>query len=163
MFLDRRDRPRHLRGPGAVRLLLIRRYGKLDAILLVGAALAYALNSLVLKPLFAGSPFAWLFGGYLNDAVGGIAFLAYANLLIALYSPAKRIRRLPRCLAFIFACGLLWEYAFPVIVPNSTTDPLDLVAYLVGALAYWAIAFALEGRLANDARRAGREGVDSPL
>ena len=77
---------------------------------------------------------------HLNDFLGGIACLGYTNLLLDLVRPSIRIRKLPVCLAYIFACGLFWEYLAPSFVPGSVGDPLDLIAYVCGSAAYWCIA-----------------------
>ena len=37
----------------------------------------------------------------------------------------------------IVPAALAWEYAFPLILPYSTSDPLDVIAYILGTLTYY--------------------------
>ena len=83
--------------------------------------------------------FASLFKNHVNDFIGGIAFLAYTNVLLALVKPDKMIKSPLVALAFIFGCGLFWECAAPLFVPGSVGDPLDLASYVLGGCAYWTI------------------------
>ena len=81
--------------------------------------------------------FASLFKNHVNDFIGGIAFLAYTNVLLALVKPDKMIKSPLVTLAFIFCCGLFWECVAPLLVPGSIGDPLDLASYVLGGCAYW--------------------------
>lgn len=67
--------------------------------------------------------------------------MAYTNILIDVIKPEVRFTRLKACLIFIFLCGLFWELAAPLFVEGSVGDPLDLLAYLIGAFVYWALAY----------------------
>lgn len=114
-----------------------------DAAVLFACFLLFEGNNLVLKPLslsFAQSDVVgYLVQCHLNDCIGGVAFLAYVNLLLDLVKPDVRFRKLAPSLIFIFCCGLFWEVAAPAFVPGSTGDVLDMVAYMVGAAAYVAL------------------------
>ncbi|MEC4183914.1 hypothetical protein VJ918_03740 [Adlercreutzia sp. R21] len=98
-------------------------------------------NEYALKPfaaaVFPDSPVAYLVQCHLNDFLGGAAFLAYTNMLLDLVRPDMRIRRLTTSVVYLFLCGIFWEYAAPLFVKASTADPLDLLAYMTGAAAYW--------------------------
>ncbi len=108
-------------------------------------------NEYGLKPLaaaaFPDSLATYLVQCHLNDFLGGAAFLAYTNLLLDLVRPDMRIRRLATSLVYLLLCGLFWEYAAPLFIKASTADPLDLVAYMTGAAAYWLAARPLSGHL----------------
>lgn len=146
MLLDRRDRVGNLSRTVPVRILLTAKRSAFDiAVLLIAAAL-YALNAAFLKPAFAGVPAGVFFAGYFNDILGGAAFLAYTNALVCLYDPRRRLRRFVSCVAYISCCGLFWEFAAPCFVADSTADVLDLVAYVVGAVLYWASARCTSAR-----------------
>ena len=127
-------------------LLRLKRYGAFDACLLIGALVLFAINEHAIKPVVSGAELAagysfakLLLLGYFNDFLGGVAFLAYTNLLLALVRPRWMIRRLPVAVVYIFLCGLFWEYVAPLVVPDSVSDPWDVFAYCVGAVAYWGI------------------------
>lgn len=129
------------------RILRLDGRGRFDALVLVGALALFALNEHAVKPAIEGAPLCADAGltivelvirGYFNDFLGGLAFLAYANLLMAFVRPRCRIRRLSVTLAFIAACGLFWEYVAPLFVPGSVSDPWDVLAYCLGGATYWA-------------------------
>ena len=60
--------------------------------------------------------------------------LSLANLLLSAGRLPPLTRVLPAA-AFLLCCGLFWEYVAPLLVSGSVSDPLDLLAYLVGGLA----------------------------
>ena len=102
-------------------------------ILLVVAAL-YAVNKLLLKGLSTDTPLAPFFNGHFNDFLAPAALLALSNIIFAFrgFQATK-----PLYVMFVtFIAAILWEYLAPLIDPASTTDILDLVAYLAGGLAY---------------------------
>lgn len=122
-------------------ILASRRALVFDAFILAACCVLFYSNNLVLKQ--AVPPDATLLSllvhNHLNDFLGGIAFLGYTNLLLDLVRPSARICRLPFCLAYIFLCGLFWEYLAPFFVPGSIADPLDLAAYVFGSAVYWCL------------------------
>lgn len=157
MLLDRRDSAGNLPRTVPVHLLLTAKRSVFDLSLLLATAALYALNSLLLKPAFVGTTPGVFFGGYFNDILGGAAFLAYSNALICLYDPRKRLRRFPPALAYIACCGLFWEFVGPFLVEDSTTDLLDLVAYVFGAVLYCALARACSSSRLRSVSSAGPE------
>lgn len=122
-----------------------------DLAVLAFCVMGFYGNEYALKPFiattFSGSMGAYLVQCHLNDFVGGMAFLAYTNLLLDLVRPDMRIRRLATSVAYLFLCGLFWEYAAPLFIKASTADPLDLGAYVLGAATYWLIACLLSEHL----------------
>lgn len=133
-------------------ILASRRALAFDACILAACCVLFYSNNLVLKQ--AVPPDATLLSllvhNHLNDFLGGIAFLGYTNLLLDLVRPSARICRLPFCLAYIFLCGLFWEYLAPFFVPGSIADPLDLAAYVFGSAVYWCLLRLAERRPANE-------------
>lgn len=121
-----------------------------DLTVLAFCAMGFYANEYALKPFaaatFSGGVTTYLVQCHLNDFVGGVAFLAYTNLLLDLVRPDMRIRRLATSVAYLFLCGLFWEYLAPFCIKASTADPLDLVAYILGAATYWFIARLLGTR-----------------
>ena len=137
-------------------VLRLKKYGALDACLFVAALALFAVNEHLIKPAVlgaasasgslaeggsaAGFSFAELIVlGHFNDFLGGLAFMAYTNLLISLVEPRFRIRNPFIGVAYIFCCGLFWEYAAPLFVPDSVSDPWDVLAYSLGSVAYWVV------------------------
>ncbi len=107
-----------------------------DLVLLAAGFALFFLNDLVLKDLLSQTVFGWLFKNYFNDVLAGLAFMAYTNVLLALFRPKGRIACLRFAIPYIFACGLFWEFAAPLFVAGSVGDPWDLFAYVVGGIVY---------------------------
>lgn len=75
---------------------------------------------------------------YFNDVVCGCLVVAFSNHILKYYKNGKyRIRNLFFILLFVLACGIFWEYIIPFIRKNSTSDYVDMLAYLVGGIIYW--------------------------
>ena len=124
---------------------------RLDALVLAACFALFLLVAYALKPLGIPGALGGLVNGHLIDIVGGCAFCAYVNLLFDLVHPATRLRRWWQCVVLIVSCGLFWEYVAPVLVRPSVSDPLDLVSYVVGALAYAAVDAMARPRLGAQA------------
>ena len=73
---------------------------------------------------------------HFNDFIGGFVFPAYVNLLLIL-SGRKVIKRFVYLFLLMLGVSLLWEYVFPLVLPYSTSDILDIVAYMLGTLLYY--------------------------
>lgn len=75
---------------------------------------------------------------HFNDYLGGLAFAAYLNLILSFSRwPEKRLKKPVGFVAVGALCGLFWEGVAPLVLPNSTGDPLDVIAYILGMLTYW--------------------------
>lgn len=111
----------------------------IDAAVLGAALVLFCLNNQVIKEAAAGTPVGDFFKNYFNDVLGGIAFLAYTNIVIGLARPAVRLRRLVPIAVYLFLCGLFWEYAAPLFVAGSVSDPWDVACYVVGGVGYGAV------------------------
>lgn len=157
------------------RFLRLRGSARFDAIALLTALLLFVLNEHIVKPcIWSASPDAdftfieLVQVGYFNDFLGGLAFLAYTNLLIDLVRSRYRIQRLFIAISYIAACGLFWEYVAPLFVPNSVSDPWDVLAYCLGGAAYRVLdasrlrANGVGGRCAPSANRR-RDACDSVM
>lgn len=110
----------------------------IDAAVLGAALVLFCLNNQVIKEALAGTFAGDFFKNYFNDVLGGIAFLAYTNIVVGLVRPTLRLRRLASIAAYLFLCGLFWEYAAPLFVAGSVSDPWDIVCYVVGGVGYGA-------------------------
>ncbi len=114
-----------------------------NSLILVSCILLFGLNTVFLKgvliDLIPQSFFTVFSICYFNDVLGGISFLAYTNILIWLIHPSIEFTRLIHVIIFIGFCGVFWEYAAPAFIKYSTTDPLDICAYVTGGVIYWGI------------------------
>jgi len=119
-------------------------------VLALGIGLAlFAVNTYLFKPfLVADSGILSAFlCNYANDVLGGFSFAAYTNVLFDAVKPEYRLRSLLAVLAYIFLCGLFWEFAAPLFIAHSVSDWFDVAAYVAGGFVYWiANARAVEKR-----------------
>ena len=75
---------------------------------------------------------------YLSDVLAGPVILAYTNLLfVAVGKPEHGLRSFPGTLVFMFLVGMFWEFATPLFRKSAVTDWADILAYLIGGIAYW--------------------------
>jgi hypothetical protein len=82
--------------------------------------------------------------------LAGVVILAYTNLLFVTVGREKyTLRRLAMILAFTFIVGLFWEFITPIYRKGSTTDYVDILAYMVGGATYWMIMHVIEHEQAN--------------
>lgn len=79
----------------------------------------------------------WFLSCYFNDIIGGITFIAYCNIIFDYYN--KKMANLWQTEFLLFCSGLFWEYITPLFRPNTVTDILDIIAYMIGGLLYWLI------------------------
>lgn len=103
-----------------------------DASVLFGISVLYGANVLFFRR--SGIPF---FTCYFNDICAGVWFMAYTNLLLRIVK--IRMFHLKSVIAYILIWGLIWEYGAPLIYLRSTSDPMDLVCYEIGAVLYWSM------------------------
>lgn len=96
----------------------------------------YGLNVLFLKTHTS----VIFFRFYLNDVLAGALLVAYTNALIGV-TPLKphTLKHLWQMLALTFCAGLFWEFVTPLF-RQSTSDPFDLIAYLIGAGIYYLVS-----------------------
>ena len=81
-------------------------------------------------------PFA--FGqNHLNDLLAGILFCAYLNLIMRFSKSVKRFTKPLELVLIALLCGLFWEYCAPLFKPSATSDLVDIVCYVIGAMKYW--------------------------
>ena len=139
MYMDSDHRVRDRIGLAALFRVRVKRVCPRDLVMLAAGFVLFYLNDLALKPLLSDAAFGWLFKNHFNDVLAGLAFMAYTNVLLALFRPKGRIVRLRFVIPFIFACGLFWECVAPLFVSGSVADPWDLLAYVMGGIVYWAV------------------------
>ena len=113
----------------------VRRPGvPVNGIILVTCVAVYCLNRFILKDNFGG----WFLRCYLNDILAGAVILSYTNLLfIAVRKEKYSFKTLTKILLFVLLAGLFWEFGAPMFRKDSVTDLCDILAYLIGGIAYW--------------------------
>lgn len=75
---------------------------------------------------------------HLNDFFGGFLFCSYVNIVLLLGN-RKPITNFFFLMLFMFGVSLSWEFIFPLFLSYSTSDFLDVVAYMLGFLTYYIV------------------------
>ncbi len=73
---------------------------------------------------------------HFGDLCGGMLFPAYVNLLCLAVGRRALICGMPTSLATGVVCSIAWEIAAPMVLSYSVGDPLDAIAYVIGALTH---------------------------
>jgi len=85
----------------------------------------YVLNTLIFSKI-TSFQLNYFFNCYFNDLLAPILLLSYINLLLSILK--EKIYSLKYLILIILLC------------PNSVSDPLDVLFYLLGTLIYWFLA-----------------------
>lgn len=74
---------------------------------------------------------------HFNDYLAGIVFLAYLNIILAI-SKYKHIKvlKLSQVIFTGILIGTFWEYITPIYKSDSTSDIIDVICYVLGAISY---------------------------
>jgi hypothetical protein len=99
-------------------------------------ALLHVLNLLIFSNI-SNSTLHYLFSCYFDDLLAPLLLFSYINILLSFYN--KKIYSLKYLITFILLVSIVWEYLIGFIKPNSVSDPLDILAYILGTLIYWMI------------------------
>lgn len=73
---------------------------------------------------------------HFGDLCGGMLFPAYVNLLCLAVGRRALICGMPTSLVTGVVCSIAWEIAAPMVLSYSVGDPLDAIAYVIGALTH---------------------------
>lgn len=76
---------------------------------------------------------------YFNDMLGGILIVTYSNVILQFSNYKDALMKLHNILIFTLVVGLFWEYFTPLYYRVSVSDPLDVVAYMLGGVIYYLI------------------------
>lgn len=101
------------------------------------ALLVYSINRFVLKPLELPL-FDYILQNHFNDFLGGFIFCCYVNTLMY-YNRKKMITNFWFIIISMFCVSISWEFIFPLFLKYSTSDWLDVLAYMLGTLLYYAL------------------------
>ena len=111
-----------------------------DMLVMLLSATFYVGNRCVLKTICDAA----LIHNYANDLFAMPFLLAYSNLLIRMSGkPEWAFTSLNRVALLTLFCAFVWEYLAPQILKHSVPDRWDVVAYSVGAVAYWGVCRGL--------------------
>lgn len=86
----------------------------------------------------------YFFSCYFDDLLAPLLLFSYINILLSFYN--KKIYSLKYLIIFILLVSIVWEYLIGFIKPNSVSDPIDILAYVLGTLIYWIIHKKLMNR-----------------
>ena len=106
----------------------------------------YILNRFFFKPykIFVGVPvIEYLCKNHLNDFLGGSIFCIYVNFVLVFLAKIKPLSNYFLLMTFMFFVSLVWEYFFPIFLSYSTSDPFDVLAYLLGTAFYYVLIYKI--------------------
>lgn len=107
---------------------------KNNLILLAAGIVLFLLNEYLLKPSTANT----FVHGHLNDVLIIWVFIPFVNVLLSLY-PKRNLRfeSLLSCILLTLGIGITWEYLIPLFTSNGTSDPIDMLMYVIGGVTFW--------------------------
>lgn len=87
---------------------------------------------------------------YFNDTVGAAGFAAYTDLIFSFYAK-KFVPHIsfPKTAVLMLICGIIWEYAVPFFRKDTVSDPLDMIAYIVGGIIYQLVFLSANAMLTD--------------
>ena len=108
----------------------------INLILMCFAVVLYFFNNFYIKSHTSGAV-GDFFKYYFNDLLCPFFALGYINLLLITVN--REITELWKLLLIIIAAGCVWETIGPLFKSSAVTDVKDLLCYIIGAIAYWAL------------------------
>ena len=99
----------------------------------------YIVNRFILKGLEI-QYFDYLIKSHLGDYIGGIVFCIYLNMVLFI-GKIKPINKFWIIFTIMLFVSILWEYFFTMFLKNSTSDPLDIIAYMLGTITYFLLFY----------------------
>lgn len=76
---------------------------------------------------------------YFNDILGTAGFLLLISIALTFQIKRPIQINILHVVLFTLLCGTFWEYITPLYRSETVSDPLDIIAYLIGALIFWYI------------------------
>lgn len=115
----------------------------INLILIIFVISAYLFNNLFVKEHSSGL-LRLFFVGYFNDLICPLFFFSYANMLLITVNKEISLLWVTCLISLCTSC--VWEFVAPLMKPSSTTDPLDIVCYVIGGIMYWTILHYIKNR-----------------
>ena len=108
----------------------------MNILIMIICVLLYGMNH-IMKPWYNNEIISLFMNGYFNDILAGLFLISFTNVL--LYKVNKSIHKLVHIEIYLLIVGIFWEYITPLYKTNSTSDPIDILAYMLGGFVYWSI------------------------
>lgn len=87
---------------------------------------------------------------HFNDFIGAIIFCVYTNTILVISKRRKPIFNFWVLLVYMLIIAICWEFLFPIILPYSTSDFLDVIAYLFGTIVYFLLNIDMVNKKSNN-------------
>lgn len=116
----------------------------INIVLIIAVVIAYFINNNFLK-IYTHGNMKLFFICYFNDLICPLLFFSYANILLITIN--KEITHIWVICLVSLCTSCIWEFVAPLLKPSSTTDPLDIVCYMIGGIVYWAILRHIKKRI----------------
>ena len=117
----------------------------MNVLIMIICVLLYGMNH-IMKPWYNNEIISLFMNGYFNDILAGLFLISFTNVL--LYKVNKSIHKLVHIETYLLIVGIFWEYITPLYKTNSTSDPIDILAYMLGGFVYWSMnKYRMKGRL----------------
>lgn len=84
---------------------------------------------------FCNKYVAYFMSCYFNDIFGSTILLLLIGIVLSFYKKIKL--KLYQVELFMLFCGIVWEFITPLYRSDTTTDIIDLLAYLLGGILFW--------------------------
>ena len=110
-------------------------------------AFLYAANEFI--KMRTSGLIGYLLRCHFNDFIAGLIIVAYSNYVISL-SKYNSIDGLKDIVFFSSVCGLFWEGVAPLFLRYSVSDPVDIVAYVLGSVLYYYIKKMIVSKSGSD-------------
>ena len=120
---------------GSIRISWLKKH----ILVLIVAMTIYILNRFVLKGLEI-QYLDYILKNHFGDYIGGLVFCIYLNMILVI-GKRKPINKFWIIFTIMFLISVLWEYFFPMFLEYSTSDPLDIVAYMFGTITYFLLFY----------------------
>ncbi len=96
----------------------------------------YILNKTCITNLVEGT--AWIFCKYyLDDLICLLIVLPYIEILLIIIN--QEINSFLGIFIVSIICAIIWELIIPSVKPDSISDPIDFLCYIIGGIIYWII------------------------
>lgn len=78
--------------------------------------------------------------GYFNDVLAGVFLWESISIIAILKRNDNYIQtEFIKIMILTIIIGFFWEYITPFYKVSSTSDPLDLLSYVIGSIIYWLV------------------------
>ena len=103
----------------------------------------YLINRRV-RTMVGGGAVGYFLRCYFNDIAGSVTFMSLVNIVL-LFLGFRGITRLLHTEMLMLGAGLFWEYGAPLLRSDTVSDPVDILAYMLGGYIYWFILQKKQG------------------